>query len=447
MIELNGKKMCTSCFREIGSLGECGCGYYKDNSENALKKGTILNGRYIVGMQVESSDTFIRYLCYDSIDNITVFIKEFFPEYYSFKRNGNSVDVDGKSLNSYNFAMQKAIEATKKAQMINSSFSPTVLKAFFENNTAYFVTEVHMLDRVSEYTKINHCITCEEAVNYLHQFLTFLSEVNECGIMHGGINDNTVYINKEEGSIFIDGFDCDSSDVCIDSTMILQPNCYSHVKKYTNKKSVICDVFSVGAVLYKLLTRKTPEAEGLPEERFDSFAIEKTADKELLQFIKNMCGFNKQEYCSFYDVVRDANRLFRKYRLPEIEVTEMVTSMPGSEAKSNNNKKTIIIAVISVVILSIIIGVTAFSLKKRSEKPEGESTSVSDIAETDETEADETEADETEADETKADGSADDETKKDKTTDKNSDKAAEKTTELKSEEETSKSKNNKKNSK
>ena len=93
------KSLCYNCFRERETLeGPCPyCGF--DLAENekkfpvALRAGTVLNHRYIVGRVLGQGGFGITYLALDTKLNAKVAIKEFMPGEIATRVGGATVSV------------------------------------------------------------------------------------------------------------------------------------------------------------------------------------------------------------------------------------------------------------------------------------------------------------------------------------------------------------------
>ena len=78
------KNLCYNCFQEKPGVGPCPhCGFDLEENEKkfpvALRAGTVLNGRYIVGRVLGQGGFGITYLALDTQLNAKVAIKEFMP--------------------------------------------------------------------------------------------------------------------------------------------------------------------------------------------------------------------------------------------------------------------------------------------------------------------------------------------------------------------------------
>ena len=142
------KHLCYNCFQERETQeGPCPyCGF--DLAENerkfpvALRAGTVLNDRYIVGRVLGQGGFGITYLALDTQLNAKVAIKEFMPNDIA-TRIGSTVSVamDTKSEEFAYGAERFQEEARTLAKFIGNPNIAAVTSYFDENDTSYFVMD------------------------------------------------------------------------------------------------------------------------------------------------------------------------------------------------------------------------------------------------------------------------------------------------------------------
>ena len=96
---MNGKNLCYNCFKEKpDSSGPCPyCGF--DLEENAkkypvaLRAGTVLNGRYLIGRVLGQGGFGITYLAWDQKLGARVAVKEYMPGEMAARVDGTAVSV------------------------------------------------------------------------------------------------------------------------------------------------------------------------------------------------------------------------------------------------------------------------------------------------------------------------------------------------------------------
>ena len=199
------KHLCYNCFQERETQeGPCPyCGF--DLAENerkfpvALRAGTVLNDRYIVGRVLGQGGFGITYLALDTQLNAKVAIKEFMPNDIA-TRIGTTVSVamDTKSEEFAYGAERFQEEARTLAKFIGNPNIAAVTSYFDENDTSYFVMDY--IEGISFKTYIaNHGgkISVEETLNVMIPVLRALTAVHAEGFIHRDVTPDNIYITKD----------------------------------------------------------------------------------------------------------------------------------------------------------------------------------------------------------------------------------------------------------
>ena len=199
------KNLCYNCFQARATLeGPCPCCGF-DLAENekkfpvALRAGTVLNGRYIVGRVLGQGGFGITYLALDTQLNAKVAVKEFMPGEIA-TRQGTSVSVmmDTKSEEFAYGAERFQEEARTLAKFIGNPNIAAVTSYFDENDTSYFVMDY--IEGISFKTYIaNHGgrVSVEEALDVMIPVLRALTAVHAEGFIHRDVTPDNIYITKD----------------------------------------------------------------------------------------------------------------------------------------------------------------------------------------------------------------------------------------------------------
>ena len=202
---IHSQNLCYNCFQEKPDAdGPCPyCGF--DLAENekkfpvALRAGTVLNDRYIVGRVLGQGGFGITYLALDTQLNAKVAIKEFMPNDIA-TRIGTTVSVamDSKSEEFTYGAERFQEEARTLAKFIGNPNIAGVSSYFDENDTSYFVMDY--IEGISFKTYIaNHGgkISVEETLNVMIPVLRALTAVHAEGFIHRDVTPDNIYITKD----------------------------------------------------------------------------------------------------------------------------------------------------------------------------------------------------------------------------------------------------------
>ena len=199
------RTICYNCFQEKpDAAGPCPhCGFDLEENEKkfpvALRAGTVLNGRYIVGRVLGQGGFGITYLALDTQLNAKVAIKEFMPGEIA-TRQGTTVSVmmDTKSEEFAYGAERFQEEARTLAKFIGNPNIAAVTSYFDENDTSYFVMDY--IEGISFKTYIaNHGgkISVEETLNVMLPVLRALTAVHAEGFIHRDVTPDNIYITKD----------------------------------------------------------------------------------------------------------------------------------------------------------------------------------------------------------------------------------------------------------
>ena len=288
------KHLCYNCFQERETKeGPCPyCGF--DLAENerkfpvALRAGTVLNDRYIVGRVLGQGGFGITYLALDTQLNAKVAIKEFMPNDIA-TRIGTTVSVamDTKSEEFAYGAERFQEEARTLAKFIGNPNIAAVTSYFDENDTSYFVMDY--IEGISFKTYIaNHGgkISVEETLNVMIPVLRALTAVHAEGFIHRDVTPDNIYITKDGMVKLLDFGSARYSigDKSKSLDVILKVG-YAPKEQYIrrSRQGPFTDVYSCAACFYAAITGFLP-----PE------SLERMDEDTLVPI--SQCGIEIPEY-------------------------------------------------------------------------------------------------------------------------------------------------------
>ena len=199
------ERLCYNCFRERPE-GEGPCPYcgfdLEENARdypNALRAGTVLNDRYVVGRVLGQGGFGITYLAWDGKLQARVAVKEFMPNEIA-TRIGTTVSVAMKSKSEeFTYGAERfQEEARTLAKFMGQPNIAGVTDYFDENDTSYFVMDY--IEGISFKTYIaNHGgkVSVEEALNVMIPVLRALTAVHAEGFIHRDVTPDNIYITKD----------------------------------------------------------------------------------------------------------------------------------------------------------------------------------------------------------------------------------------------------------
>ena len=261
--------LCYNCFKEIPEGdGPCPyCGF--DLSENvkkypvALRAGTVLNDRYLIGRVLGQGGFGITYLAYDQSLKARVAVKEYMPNDMA-ARVGTTVSVSMKSrAEDFAYGLERfQEEARTLAKFMGQPGIAGVTDYFDENDTSYFVMDY--IEGISFKTYIANAggkVSVQEALDVMIPVLRALTAVHAEGFIHRDVTPDNIYITKDGNVKLLDFGSARYSlgDKSKSLDVILKVG-YAPKEQYTRRgrQGPYTDVYSCAACLYAAITGCLP---------------------------------------------------------------------------------------------------------------------------------------------------------------------------------------------
>ena len=267
--ENSDKRRCMGCMELYDKKWELcpHCGYPANATADSplhMSPGSVLNGRYEVGRVLGNGGFGVTYIAWDPILRIKVAIKEYLPSEFSTRAEGQTrVTVfTGEKERQFNDGMSKFIDEAKRlAKFQNESGVVKIFDSFKANGTAYIVMEYLDGETLADRLKREKTIPADEAIQIMMPVIESLDHVHEAGILHRDISPDNIFLTKDGKTKLID-FGAARFATTTHSrslTVIIKPG-YSAEEQYRSRgdQGPHTDVYSVGAVLYKMITGVTP---------------------------------------------------------------------------------------------------------------------------------------------------------------------------------------------
>lgn len=237
-----------------------------------LNPGTVLRDRYVVGTTVGFGGFGITYRAWDKTLDKKVAIKEFYPNGIVNRVPGEKevIIYSGNRANEFqNGKVRFLAEARNMARFNTHPNIVNVYDFFEENNTAYIVMEFLEGMSYKKYIAVNGgWVDVDTAVKVVLSVLDALNEIHKVKILHRDISpDNIFMVPLESGSdnyqvklIDFGAARFSSGEDEKTLSVILKPG-YAPPEQYRtkSKQGPWTDIYAVGAVLYRSLTRRMPE--------------------------------------------------------------------------------------------------------------------------------------------------------------------------------------------
>ena len=262
------KNYCLYCMQEkdVDSVICPNCGKRANEAPiHHLKPGSVLNKKYMIGHALGEGGFGITYVGCDTLLNLKVAIKEYYP--YGLANRNNQVMSDVTVLtehkkDTYERGRKKFLEEARiLAQCIYDSGIVSVREFFEENNTAYIVMEylegLTLKRYISKYGKMSASMVKRLMIPLLDS----LEKVHNMGLIHRDISpDNIMLMNGNYLKLMDFGAARDiSSSVQRSLSVMLKPG-YAPEEQYRSrgKQGPWTDIYALCATMYKCITGETP---------------------------------------------------------------------------------------------------------------------------------------------------------------------------------------------
>ena len=262
--------LCYNCFQHIQDPAAlCPyCGF--DLEENrqkfpvALRAGTVLNNRYIVGRVLGQGGFGITYVAFDTQLQTRMAIKEYMPSDIATRVEGTTVSImmDTKSDDFTYGAERFQEEARTLAKFIGHPNIAGVSSYFDENDTSYFVMDyIEGVSFKSYIANNGGKVSVDETLNVMIPILRALTAVHAEGFIHRDVTPDNIYISKDGNVKLLDFGSARYSigDKSKSLDVILKVG-YAPKEQYIRRgrQGPYTDVYSCAACFYASLTGYLP---------------------------------------------------------------------------------------------------------------------------------------------------------------------------------------------
>lgn len=241
---------------------------FKINIMQLPPNNLLQGGKYKIESVLGQGGFGITYQALQTGLNRQVAIKEFFMKRYcerdlltcklTVSSESNSIEVE-----SYR---RKFI---KEAQIIASLDHPNIIRiydVFEENNTAYYVMEYIDGGSLEDCINKHGALTETEALYYIHEIAYSLEYIHQRNINHFDVKPSNILLRHNTQNLVLIDFGLakhyDEQGQITSTTPIGISFGYAPLEQYkqggVNTFSPASDIYSLGAVLYKLLTGQRP---------------------------------------------------------------------------------------------------------------------------------------------------------------------------------------------
>lgn len=350
-----------------------------------LPVGAMLrDGEYRIKKTLGQGGFGITYLADQPMLKREVAVKEFFMQDYC-ERDAKTARVRVRSKDYEKQVATFRSKFVKEAQTIASIDNQNVIRIhniFEENGTAYYVMEYVAGGTLADLVRNRGVLPEDEAVRYACQIADALTDIHGKGILHLDIKPTNILVreDKEDGGkemILIDfgaAKHYDEEGIEVTMSPVARSSGYAPIEQYESggmtRFSPATDIYSLGAVLYFMLTGMRPaEATVL---LFEKLSFPAHVDGRMRGVISKAMAPDKNDryQCAwqFKDAIDEKTRIDESDANPERKKTGndiadypgtnrgVKTVIPGGSKENNENtplnnpqKKTALAIIVFVI--------------------------------------------------------------------------------------------------
>lgn len=264
-------ELCGNCFYEKPTAGVCpACGYDPAKDEGkyplALRPGSILNGRYIVGRVLGQGGFGITYIAQNYQTKNRVAIKEYLPTDFAGRTQGTYIVqvYSGDRQENFIYGKEQFLDEAKTlAEFIGNDHIVRIYSYFEEYGTAYLTMEY--IDGVNLSKKMHEHggrLTVEQADELLIPVMEALEWVHSRGIVHRDIAPDNIMITSDGKAKLIDfGAARYSTGEKSKSLDVILKHGFAPKEQYIRRgrQGPFTDVYAMAATYYYAITGKIPQ--------------------------------------------------------------------------------------------------------------------------------------------------------------------------------------------
>ena len=262
--------VCYNCFRYIPVYGPCPyCGYDPKRDEGryriALRPGTPLANRYVIGRALGQGGFGVTYVALDSQTRARVAIKEYLPaEFVSRDQESSKLLLNSiEQQADFDYGKQQFLaEARTLAEFVGSENIVNIHSYFEENGTAYFAMEFMEGVNLKQYMERHGGpLPVHEANKILLPVMEALDWVHSKGIVHRDISPDNIMIRGDGKAKLIDfGAARYSTGEKSKSLDVILKHGFAPYEQYSRRgrQGPYTDVYAMAATYYYAITGRVP---------------------------------------------------------------------------------------------------------------------------------------------------------------------------------------------
>lgn len=271
-MEINKHHLCIGCMHELQDKEICPyCGLEQRSYTpipRCLIMGTRLAERYVLGRVLGEGSFGITYIGWDTLLEIPVAIKEYYPSDLVsrdvIRGNDNSVYLfGGIEKEEYDLRLERFLKEARNLTRFNQLSSIVSVRDFFyANNTAYIVMDYIEGESLKEYIKREGTMDAGEVLKIFRPILESLEKMHATGIIHRDISPDNLLFDENHNLVLIDFGAAELQNAELTRTVTITfKRGFSPEEQYRShgKQGPWTDIYALCASMYYAMTGNAPD--------------------------------------------------------------------------------------------------------------------------------------------------------------------------------------------
>lgn len=250
---------------EVGVCPNCGKTQSGELPPHHLIPGTLLNGRYLVGRALGEGGFGITYIGLDTLFDMRVAIKEYYPNGFATRSSQLSTNVSSTYSSDkefYNKGKTRFLDEAKTLARFCDEEGIVSVRDYFEaNNTAYIIMEyldgITLRDHIAKKGKLSQ----QETLKLLAPVMESLKKIHEQGLIHRDISPDNIMLTGKRVKLLDFGAARNISMMGSKSLSVQLKPGYAPEEQYRSRgqQGPWTDIYALCATMYKCITGITPD--------------------------------------------------------------------------------------------------------------------------------------------------------------------------------------------
>lgn len=232
-----------------------------------ISPGTLLNDRYLIGACIGEGGFGITYIARDTLLDIRVAAKEYYPSGVVSRNTTTSEDVlihsSSKAKKIYDKGIKNFLSEARLLAKFSAEPGIVSVKDFFETNqTAYIIMEYLDGETLKEYLERVNIISYDNAICLLMPVMESLLKLHKSNLLHRDISPDNIMLS-DSGIKLLDFGSAREFDYDDEKSMsIVLKHGYAPAEQYRRhgEQGPWTDIYAICAVMYKCITGVVPDS-------------------------------------------------------------------------------------------------------------------------------------------------------------------------------------------